>query len=167
LIGTLAVLGTLGGLAYKLAVVPFHFWAPDVYEGSPTPTTAFLSVGSKAVSFGILIRFFAPLAGDVEWTSKLVGFFAFLAAITMTYGNLAALRQSNLKRLLAFSSICARRLSPDGHRGACIASARGMRRGSSTLSSDGSASILFYLLAYALMNLGAFGVVIYLANRKP
>jgi NADH-quinone oxidoreductase subunit N len=165
LIGTLAVLGTLGGLAYKLAVVPFHFWAPDVYEGSPTPTTAFLSVGSKAVSFGILIRFFAPLAGDVEWTSKLVGFFAFLAAITMTYGNLAALRQSNLKRLLAFSSIA--------HAGYLLMGIVALYRfgsgdaaGSSTLSSDGSASILFYLLAYALMNLGAFGVVIYLANRS-
>ncbi len=168
ILATLAVLGTMGGFAYKLAVVPFHFWAPDVYEGSPTPTTAFLSVGSKAVSFAILIRFFVPLAGDVEWTSKLIGFFAFLAAITMSYGNLAALRQSNLKRLLAYSSIA--------HAGYLLmgivalysfgSDAGGAVVTASSFGQQGPAAIVFYLIAYALMNLGAFGVVIYLANRS-
>lgn len=163
---SVAVLGAIGGFAYKLAVVPFHFWAPDVYEGSPTPTTAFLSVGSKAVSFGILVRFFAPLAGDVEWTPKLVGFFAFLSALTMTYGNLAALRQSNLKRLFAYSSIA--------HAGYILMGVVALygfsfdegRVVGSTFGTQGSASLVFYLIAYALMNLGAFGVVIYLANKS-
>jgi len=166
ILAALGILGVIAGFSYKISAVPFHFWTADVYEGSPTPTTAFLSVGSKAVSFAVLLRFLTYLTGDANWVPKLVGFFAFLSAITMTYGNLAALRQSNLKRLIAFSSIAHAgyllmgvvalfqlRLDPSG------------QVLGSTFHAEGYEAILFYLVAYALMNLGAFGVIIYLANR--
>lgn len=163
---SLGLLATVGGLAYKLSIVPFHFWAPDVYEGSPTPTTAFLSVGSKAASFGILLRLLYGLSGDINWTPSLTALLAFASAITMTYGNLAALRQPNLKRLLAYSTIAHAgymlmgvvalyrfTAGPDGVITASAASPRAYE------------AIIFYLIAYLLMNLGAFGVVIYLANK--
>jgi NADH-quinone oxidoreductase subunit N len=160
------LLASVGGFAYKVAAVPFHFGAPDVYEGAPTPVTAFLAVASKAGAFAILLRFLhAMSASNPAWPHKLTMLFAISAAVTMTYGNLAALRQSNLKRLLAYSSIAhvgylfmgivalyEFTIDPTGAVTAVAHSEVGYR------------SILFYLVTYLFMNLGAFGVVIYLAN---
>ncbi len=168
--GVLMALGLLagvGGFAYKLSLVPFHFWAPDVYEGAPTPTTAFLTVASKAVSFGIFLRFLFALTGDVVWTPGLVQLLAIVAALTMTLGNFAALRQQNLKRLLGYSSIA--------HAGYIMMGAvavyhflhdpqlGGVRE--NLFMGRSYAAVLFYLAAYMLMNLGAFAVLIFFSNR--
>ena len=91
------------GMAFKIAAVPFHMWAPDVYEGAPTPVTAFLSVGSKAASFAMLLRIF--LEGVPSMAPQWTQVFYMLAVLTMTVGNIAALTQSNIKRMLAYSSI--------------------------------------------------------------
>jgi len=152
-----AVMVTVG-FGYKIAAVPFHMWSPDVYEGAPTPVTAFLSVGPKAAGFAVLVRFFytvfaAPdsLAGmwkisvSVDWTLL----FAILSAVTMTVGNFVAVNQKNVKRLLAYSS---------------IAHAGYMLMGFVLLSSMGLRAILFYLVVYLFMNLGAFYVVVLVAN---
>ncbi len=154
-----SVLLVLAGFGYKIATVPFHMWSPDVYEGAPTPITAFLSVGPKAAGFAVLIRFFymamagpGPAEGiwtqvaDIGWP-VLVGL---LSAGTMTVGNLIAINQSNVKRLLAYSSI--------GHAGYIL-------MGFVLLSADGLKAMLFYLVVYLIMNLGAFLVVIIVANQ--
>ena len=91
------------GMGFKIAAVPFHMWAPDVYEGAPTPVTAFLSVGSKAASFAMLLRIFVEGMGALTPDWQVI--FAFLAVVTMTVGNIAAITQSNMKRMLAYSSI--------------------------------------------------------------
>jgi len=137
------------GLGYKIAMVPFHFWCPDVYEGSPTPVAGFFSVAPKAAGFALLIRFFytclTPVVGQVDFPLLI----AVLSVATMTYGNLAAVRQVNVKRLLAYSSIA--------HVGYLL-------MGFLMLTSEGLQAILFYLLVYALMNLGAFLFVVALNN---
>jgi NADH-quinone oxidoreductase subunit N len=125
--------------------VPFHFWAPDVYEGSPTPVAGFLSTASKAAGFAVLVRLFFvafPVGQDIAkyWPIAL----AILSAITMTVGNLLALPQTNIKRLIAFSSI--------SHAGYAMI-------GVVALSQLGAASVVFYLAAYILTNLLAFGIV--------
>jgi NADH-quinone oxidoreductase subunit N len=148
----------LAGFGYKIAAVPFHMWAPDVYEGSATPITAFFSVGPKAAGLAVLIRFFHSVfaaggeaslrvIGSVDWTLLL----AILSAITMTLGNLAAIGQDNLKRMLAYSS---------------IAHAGTMLMGAVVLGGSGVHAILFYLVVYAFMNLGAFLVVIAISIDK-
>jgi len=153
----IALVLTLAGFGYKIAAVPFHMWAPDVYQGAPIPVTAFLSVGSKAAGFALLIRFFYPaishLAPNGVWTvmpgmewPQLV---LVLSMLTMTLGNLAALSQQNLKRLLAYSSIA--------HAGYVL-------MGFVVLTNDGLRAMLFYLVAYYLMNIGAFLVVMVVAN---
>jgi NADH-quinone oxidoreductase subunit N len=148
----------LAGIGYKISVVPFHFWTPDVYEGAPTPVAAVLAAGPKAAGFALLIRFFytaliqsggsGGLAAleSIQWPWLL----AFMSVITMTWGNLAALRQDNVKRLLAYSSIA--------HVGYLLI-------GFVVLSQAGLSAVLLYLVAYALMTLGAFLVVIALNNR--
>ena len=148
-----AIVMVLAGFAYKISVVPFHFWTPDVYEGAPTPVTAFLAVASKAAGFGALLRFLDALfmKPDVQEVVAAYGeriglLIALMAAITMTLGNLAALRQNDLKRMLAYSSIA--------HAGYLLI-------GVATMNGDGFWSALFYLAAYYFMNLGAFGVVLY------
>ncbi|MDO9172861.1 MAG: NADH-quinone oxidoreductase subunit N [bacterium] len=139
----------LAGLGYKIAMVPFHFWAPDVYEGAPTPVSAFFSVGPKAAGFALMIRFFyttmQPAVDRVDWRLLI----AVLSVATMTYGNLVAVRQVNVKRLLAYSSIA--------HAGYLL-------MGFLMLTAEGLQAILFYLLVYALMNLGAFLFVVALNN---
>src|SRR5438270_594953 len=148
-----AVVFVLAGVGYKIASVPFHMWCPDVYEGAPTPFTAFLSVGPKAAGFAVAIRFFfaaferqvpgggyAPVA-DLPWPA-IIGI---ISAITMTLGNLTAIVQTNLKRLLAYSSIA--------HAGYLL-------MGLAAASIAGVQSILIYLIVYVLMNVGAFLVVI-------
>ncbi|MAF11912.1 NADH-quinone oxidoreductase subunit N [Candidatus Poribacteria bacterium] len=150
----LALVLMFAGLGYKIASVPFHMWSPDVYEGSPLPVTAFLSVASKAAGFGLVLRFFRDGMGSpaamatVDWPLLL----ALVSAVTMTVGNLAAFGQTNVKRLLAYSSIA--------HGGYLLMGvvAMGGARGS-----ESQAAVLFYFLAYLFMNLGAFYVVLHLA----
>ncbi len=153
----LAIVLTLAGFGYKIAAVPFHMWLPDVYTGAPIPIAAFLSVGSKAAGFALLMRFFYPalshLGTDGTWTF-LPGvdwphLALVLCMVTMTLGNLAALSQHNLKRLLAYSS---------------IAHAGSMLMGFVVLSNEGLRAMMFYMMIYYLMNIGAFLVVMIVAN---
>ena len=154
----MAVVFVLAGIGYKIASVPFHMWCPDVYEGAPTPFTAFLSVGPKAAGFAVAIRFFfaaferqLPGGGfsatsDLPWPA-IIGI---ISAITMTLGNLTALNQTNMKRLFAYSSIA--------HAGYLL-------MGLAAASAAGVRSILVYLVIYVLMNVGAFLVVIVVARE--
>ncbi|MBI5505883.1 MAG: NADH-quinone oxidoreductase subunit N [Deltaproteobacteria bacterium] len=154
----IAVVLSLAGIGYKIAMVPFHQWSPDVYEGAPLPITAFLAVGSKAAGMALLIRFFYPAlsspAGDGTWIALHgVGWPALMSVVamaTMTVGNLTALRQQNVKRLLAYSS---------------IAHAGYMLMGFVVLSDAGLRAILFYTVVYYLMNLGAFAVLLLVVNQ--
>jgi NADH-quinone oxidoreductase subunit N len=145
---TLAVIGSfiliLIGFGFKISAVPLHFWAPDVYEGAPTPVAGFLSTASKAAGFAVLMRVLVAVFTPVvisEWSSVL----ATIAVLTMTVGNLLALAQKNIKRMLAFSSIA--------HAGYILI-------GVVAVTELGVASMVFYLLAYMLTNLAAFGVVV-------
>ena len=145
----LAMTTTAVGLLFKISAVPFHMWAPDAYEGAPTTITAYLSVASKAASFAFLLRIFmGPLASArASWEPLL----AAVAILTMTVGNLAAISQSNIKRLLAYSSI--------SHAGYMLL---GLIAGNET----GIQGIAVYVLVYAFMNLGAFLVVIALRRKN-
>ena len=136
------------GFAFKIAAAPFHMWTPDVYEGAPTPMTAFMSAGPKAAGFAALLRLFlvALPTLQVEWSQVLW----VLAVLTMTIGNITALRQDNIKRVLAYSSIA--------HAGYALV---GFAAGNGT----GTAGILFYMLTYAFMNIGAFAIVILVAKK--
>jgi NADH-quinone oxidoreductase subunit N len=155
------VLGTLFiliGMGFKLAAVPFHFWCPDVFEGASAEVAAFLSVASKGAAVALLARFTLILANPSpgrfeDWSAVaqyLVPGLAFFAALTTTFGNLAAYLQSNLKRLLAYST---------------IAHAGYMMMGLAVLNKEGVSAVLFYLVAYLFMNLGAFAVVAILRNQ--
>ncbi len=155
----LAVLLIVAGMGFKIAAVPFHMWAPDVYEGAPTPVTAFLSVGSKAAAFAMLLRIlieglpaFRVGGLGLMWGQPL-GWSAFLyllAIVTMTTGNVAALTQGNIKRMLAYSSIA--------HGGyVLIGIVAGTPRGIS--------ASLVYLMAYVFMQIGAFAVVASVRRR--
>ncbi len=137
----------LAGLAFKVALVPFHWWTPDVYEGAPTAVTAFMSVAVKAAAFGAFFRAFliAVPAPAIDWRVLM----AVLAVLTMTLGNVAALLQSNIKRMLAYSSIA--------HAGYILVALV-------AAGQNGAAAALFYLLAYTVTNLGAFGAVIALSD---
>jgi len=151
--GNVAISAILGivvlilvGVGFKIAMVPFHFWAPDVYEGAPTPVTGFISTASKTAGFAVLIRLFiAGLAGSEYWLPMITG----LAVLTMTFGNLVALTQTNIKRLLAYSSIA--------HAGYVLVAFV-------AYSELGVASAIYYLIAYVVTNLAAFGVVILFAR---
>ncbi len=141
----LAVILVVAGVGFKIAAVPFHMWAPDVYEGAPTPVTAFLSVGSKAASFAMLLRIFLEGLPSMAADWKLL--FAVLSILTMTVGNVAAVTQSNIKRMLAYSSIA--------HAGYVLI---GVVAG----TTRGVTAMLIYLLIYTFMQLGAFAVVVML-----
>jgi NADH-quinone oxidoreductase subunit N len=145
------------GFGFKTASVPFHFWCPDVYQGAPTPVTAFLSVAPKAAGFAIMMRFFYgglavegtgpwDLTGTIDWPHVLM----YVSVLTMTVGNVAALTQTNMKRLLAYSS---------------IAHAGYIMMGVVALSENGARSLMVYLFAYVFMNLGAFLVVTLVHNQ--
>jgi NADH-quinone oxidoreductase subunit N len=136
------------GFGFKVAVAPFHVWTPDVYEGAPTPITAFMSVGPKAAGFAVLIRVF--LVAFPATYDKWIGLVWISAALTMALGNVVALVQSNIKRMLAYSSIA--------HAGYILVAV-------TTGNQEGVAAVLFYLLAYTLMNFGAFTIVA-LVSRK-
>lgn len=132
----------LVGLGFKVSLVPFHFWAPDTYEGAPTPVAGYLSTASKAAGFAILLRFvliaFPQLALQWQWI------LAILSALSMTLGNLVALAQKNIKRLIAYSSIA--------HAGYALI-------GLVANNQLGIASVVFYMAAYILTNLAAFGII--------
>ncbi|MCB0100406.1 MAG: NADH-quinone oxidoreductase subunit N [Anaerolineales bacterium] len=130
------------GLGFKVSIVPFHFWAPDVYQGAPTPVAGYLSTASKAAGFAVILRLF--FIAFPEFTSTWTMILAVLAAISMTVGNLLALPQTNIKRLLAYSSI--------SHAGYALI-------GAVAFSQFGAASVVFYMAAYIATNLLAFGLV--------
>jgi NADH-quinone oxidoreductase subunit N len=152
-----SMLFVIVGFAFKVSAVPFHFWAPDTYEGSPVPVTAFLSVASKAAGFAGLLQVcfvaFEPLA-DV-WAPVL----GIVAVLTMTLGTLTALQQTNIVRLFAYSSIA--------HAGYMIVPFGLVQTGATDANARAFAAVLIYLLAYAVMNIGAFAVVTALAARHP
>jgi NADH-quinone oxidoreductase subunit N len=151
--GVLAIVFVLVGFAFKVSAVPFHTWAPDTYEGAPTPITAFLSVASKAAGFVALLvlLYVAFPAGKDVWQP----FIAVLAALTMTIGNVVALRQTNIVRMLAYSSI-----SQGGFILMPLAVA-----GEAKVGEDALTSVVTYMLVYAAMNLGAFAVIIAVARK--
>ena len=147
----------LVALAFKVAAVPFHMWAPDAYEGAPTPVTGFMAAGVKAAAFGAIVRILGTAFANPLLVFDVTGWANVLAAgaaITMTLGNLAAVRQENVKRMLAYSSI--------GHAGylllGVVASGLGV--------ASAKPAVLFYLVAYTFTTLGAFGVVAWIGNRK-
>lgn len=142
-IGTVTV-----GLLFKISAAPFHMWAPDAYEGAPTTITAFLAVGSKAASFALLLRIFLAALGPVRdtWEPLLIG----AALLSMTIGNIAAVTQTNTKRLLAYSSV--------NHAGYILL---GLIAGNTT----GITGVLVYILVYTFMNIGAFLVIASLARQ--
>jgi NADH-quinone oxidoreductase subunit N len=146
----LSVTMLVAGFGFKIAAAPFQLWTPDVYQGAATPATAFFSVGSKAAGFAVILRIFngaLPAVSD-EWSVL----FGVLAFVTMTVGNLVALLQTNIKRLMAYSSIT--------HVGYMLI-------GLATGTAAGASAVLFYLLAYAVTNLGAFIVITVMANYAP
>ena len=152
----IALLLVLTGFGYKIAAVPFHMWAPDVYTGAPLPITTFLAVGSKAAGFALLLRFFhfgvtAEGPGAVVDAAGVPLLLGVVCGVTMTFGNLAALSQQNVKRLLAYSSI--------SHAGYGLL-------GVVVFSDAGVEAVLFYLAVYYLMNLGAFWIALLVVNTS-
>jgi NADH-quinone oxidoreductase subunit N len=154
----LGIVLMVAGFGFKITAVPFQMWAPDVYEGSPTPITAFLSVASKAAGFAVVLRvFYVAFPMDivsVEWSA----IFAVLAALTMTVGNFVAIAQSNIKRMLAYSTIA--------HAGyLMVGLAAAAVRAPEDQGALGPSGILFYLGGYAVMNMAAFAAVIAISDR--
>jgi len=139
------------GVAFKIAAVPFHYWTPDAYQGSPTPVTGYLSVGPKIGAFALILRLFVEGLGPLAefWLPIVI----VLAAITMTLGNLVALTQDNVKRMLGYSSIA--------HTGYMLVGLAAFAAG----QVQGLTGLLFYTAAYAFMNLGAFAVIAALQKR--
>ena len=156
----MALLMIFAGFGYKISSVPFHFWTPDVYEGSPTTITAYLSVAPKAAGFAMIIRFFHQIFSDsIALTGTAIGstdlpwpeIIGVLAVVTMTMGNLVAIQQNSIKRMLAYSS---------------IAHAGYMMLAIPVLSMEAIESIMIYLFVYVFMNLGAFFIVITVKNKN-
>jgi NADH-quinone oxidoreductase subunit N len=139
------------GVAFKMAAVPFHYWTPDAYQGSPTPVTAYLSVGPKVGAFAIVLRLFVGALGPLkaDWLPVVI----VLAALTMTLGNLVAICQDNVKRMLAYSSIA--------HTGYMLVGLAAYAGG----QQSGLSAILFYGAAYTFMNMGAFAIIAALQRR--
>ncbi|MFZ2445140.1 MAG: NADH-quinone oxidoreductase subunit N [Syntrophobacteraceae bacterium] len=135
------------GMGFKVSLVPFHLWTPDVYQGAPAPITAFLSTGSKAAMFAALLRF--SLNMSPELFAYMTPFLWVIAALTMIVGNITALAQTHIKRLLAYSSIA--------QMGYVLMALLAVK-------SDGASAVMFYLSAYAVMDLGAFGAVALLSR---
>lgn len=138
----------LVGLGFKISSAPFQIWAPDVYQGAPSPVTAFLSTGPKAAAFAIFLRIFATAFHSIGRTWEPLVWMAALAS--MTVGNFGALGQTNVKRMLGYSSIA--------HAGYVLVAV-------TARSATGIAAVMFYLAAYALMNIGAFAAVVHLAGK--
>ena len=148
----------IAGFGFKIAIVPFQMWAPDVYEGSPTPVTAFLSVASKAAGFAVILRvFYVAFSEEIlglDWSA----IFAVLSVLSMTVGNLVAIRQDNIKRLLAYSTVA--------HAGYLLVGVAAIAARTPEAQADlGPSSVLFYLGGYAATNLAAFSIVIAISSR--
>ena len=152
----LAAVFLAAGLGFKMAVVPFQMWVPDVYQGAPTPITAYLSVASKAAGFAVVMRIFLVALGEGVVTSDWAYLFAAIAAISMTVGNVMALVQGNIKRMLGYSS---------------IAQAGTFLIGLAAVAAEdpqlllGTSSVVFFLGTYAFTNIGAFMAVIAISNK--
>ncbi len=145
------------GFGFKIACFPFQMWVPDVYEGAPTPITAYLSVASKAAGFAVVLRVFFVALGSPEWISLNWGIlFAILSAITMTVGNVVAILQGNIKRMLGYSSI-----AQAGYLMVGLATV-GLALGNDVLGQSG---LLFFIMSYAVTNLGAFIAIIAISNK--
>ncbi|MSQ23991.1 MAG: NADH-quinone oxidoreductase subunit N [Chloroflexi bacterium] len=144
----LALALLLAGFGFKVSAVPFHMWTPDVYEGAPTPITAYLSVASKAAGFAVIVRVLQTALPGVQ--TEWVGLIAILAAVTMTVGNIVAMVQTNIKRMLAYST---------------IAQAGYILVGVAAGTGQGLGAVLFYLAAYTATNLGAFIAIVEIADR--
>jgi NADH-quinone oxidoreductase subunit N len=156
----LGIIMIIAGLGFKIAMVPFHMWVPDIYEGAPTPVTAYLSVGSKSAGFAIILRIFYSAFGfsgnlSLDWGIV----FAVLAAITMTLGNIIAIQQNNVKRMLGYSSIAQAGYVMIG------LAALGLTQAEVSTGSTGQSGILFFLVSYSLTNLGAFIAIIAISNK--
>jgi NADH-quinone oxidoreductase subunit N len=157
----------LVGFGFKIATAPFHVWTPDVYEGAPTPVTAFMAAGPKAAGFASFMRVFVfgfPFATAIASTGgyahkSWLGTLAVMAALTMSVGNVAAIVQSNVKRMLAYSSIAHAGYALVGFVAAGAASDVQQRNAALT-------AVAFYLLTYAVMNMGAFAIVTVIARRN-
>ena len=159
----LALLLLVVGLGFKIAAVPFHMWTPDAYDGAPTPVTAFMSVVPKAAGFAAIVRILIQGLGPLrdDWHMLI----AILALVTMAFGNIVAISQRNVKRMLAYSSI-----AHTGYMmvGLAAYEATGAGFGAAVTtgaSDDGVSSMLYYMLAYTFMNIGAFAVVAWLQHR--
>ena len=151
----------IAGFGFKIAAVPFHMWVPDVYEGAPTPITAYLSVGSKAAGFAVILRVFYSAFGIPSWLSlDWMLIFAVLAAIGMTVGNIVALTQTNIKRMLGYSSI-----AQAGYLMVGLAAVGFLWESSYLPTVTGQGALLFFLASYALTNLGAFTAIIAISNK--
>ncbi|MBE0460068.1 MAG: NADH-quinone oxidoreductase subunit N [Candidatus Aminicenantes bacterium] len=148
LIGFMGLGLVLAGFGFKIALAPFHMWAPDVYEGAPTPVTTFFSIGPKAAGFAVFLRFFHIYWHSLESSQAIFWLLWVIAVLTMIIGNLAALRQTNIKRILAYSSIA--------HGGYLMVA---------VLAQDYT-SLMFYLVVYLFMNIGAFSAVIALSKKN-
>ncbi len=154
---TLGIVLMVAGFGFKIAAFPFHMWTPDVYEGAPTPITAFLSVGSKAAGFAVILRVFFYAFGLPESLSMEWGLlFAVLAAIGMFVGNLTAIPQTNIKRMLGYSSIAQTGYLLVGLATVGVAPAADV---------TGRSTVMFFLLSYAFTNLGAFIAIIAITNK--
>ncbi|TET47382.1 MAG: NADH-quinone oxidoreductase subunit N [Dehalococcoidia bacterium] len=153
----LGIVLLVAGFGFKIAAVPFQMWVPDVYEGAPTPITAYLSVASKAAGFAVILRVFFSAFGLPVWLSLNWGLiFAALAAISMTVGNIIAIPQANIKRMLGYSSI-----AQAGYLMVGLA-AMGMASAENILGQSG---VLFFLASYAFTNMGAFIAIIAISNK--
>jgi NADH-quinone oxidoreductase subunit N len=141
-----AILATMAGMMFKVAAVPFHFWCPDAYQAAPTPVTAFLSVAPKVAGLALIMRFVAETGAA---SSIMIQILSIISMATMTVGNLAALKQTDLKRLLAYSSI--------SHAGFIL-------MGVTVLTGEGRKFVFFYLIIYMMMNMAAFFAAMFLAK---
>lgn len=163
----MALIMVIVGFGYKMSSVPTHFWAPDAYEGAPTPITAFLSVASKAAGFAGFIRFMDAMAfqstGNALPIINWVSLVAVIAALTMTVGNLTAIWQNNVKRMLAYSSVAHAGYLLIGVAAVAVGGEMGGAAGQ-RIADLGASATAFYLIAYCVMNFGAFAVVMAVAN---
>jgi len=157
----LGIVLMIAGFGFKIAAVPFHMWVPDVYEGAPTPVTAYLSVASKAAGFAVILRVFYSAFGIPSWLSlDWMLIFAILAAVGMTVGNIIALTQTNIKRMLGYSSI-----AQAGYLMVGLAAVSFLWESSYRGTVTGQGGLLFFLASYALTNLGAFTAIIAISNK--
>ena len=146
----LGIVLLMAGFGFKMATVPFQMWVPDVYQGAPTPVTAFLSVASKAAGFAVVLRVFHNALGQEPLTVDWAAAFAVLSALTMTLGNVVAIQQQDIKRLMGYSS---------------IAQAGYLLVGVAVVPQIGTSGVLFFLVSYTVTNLGAFIAIIALSER--